>query len=151
MKNFRTLFAVCLLAMATAVNAQFANTSSSSKIGGGAVDTEGWQSVKLSYNKWTIDAEGAEFDAIPAFELGYVKAFSVSQTYPLFVEAGASLMYATGDLFEMSEENGSDYYYYSTSASTSLKMFSLAIPVNIGYKIALNDKMTLFPYAGVTL
>lgn len=138
MKNFRILFAACLLAMATAVNAQFANSSSVSATGG-AADTEGWQSVKFSYNSYTLDAKGLDYDAIPAFELGYVKAISISESMPLFLEGGLSFMYATGDLYS---EYGLDL---------SLKMSSLTVPLNVGYKYTISDNISLFPYVGVTL
>lgn len=131
MKNFRTLFVVCLLAMATAVNAQLANTSS--------VDNKGWQGVKLSYNRFTIDEKGLDYDAISAFEVGYAKAFSISQAQPLFVEAGASFAYATGD------------FYNEDGVSFSLKMASLFVPVNLGYKVSFSNGMSLFPYVGVSL
>ena len=70
MKNFRTLLAVCFLAMATAVNAQFANSSSAVSVGSSAADTEAWQGVRFSYNSYTIDESEMEYDAISAFELG---------------------------------------------------------------------------------
>ena len=129
MKNFRTLLAVCFLAMTTAVSAQIAKT----------VDTNGWQGVRLSYNNYTLDERGIEYDAIPGFEFGFVKAFSISQIHPLFLEAGASFVYTTGDIFS---EDGLDL---------SLSMFSLNVPFNVGYKVTLGDNISLFPYAGLSL
>ena len=139
MKNFRILLAVCFLAMATAVNAQFANSSSAVSVGSSAADTEAWQGVRFSYNSYTIDESEMEYDAISAFELGYVKAFSISQELPLFLETGASFVYATGDLFS---EYGVDL---------SLNMSSLVVPFNVGYKVAFGDNMSFFPYVGVSL
>ncbi|MBE6303857.1 MAG: porin family protein [Bacteroidales bacterium] len=139
MKNFRILFAACLLAMATAVNAQFANSSSTSSFGGGAADTEGWQSVKFSYNRYTAEIDGPDCDAVSAFELGYSKAISLSQELPLFLEAGASFFYATGECYD------EDYY------KGSISMASLIVPFNLGYKVALSDNMSLFPYVGLSL
>lgn len=129
MKNFRSLLAVCFLAMATVVNAQVAKT----------VDAEEWQGIRLSYNSYTLDERGIEYDAISGFELGFVKAFSISQIHPLFLETGASFVYTTGDLFS---EDGLDL---------SLSMVSLNVPLNVGYKVALGNNVSLLPYAGLSL
>ena len=129
MKNFRTLLTLCLLTLATVVNAQVAKT----------VDTEGWKGVRFSYNSYTLDERGIEYDAISGFELGFVKAFSISQIHPLFLETGASFVYTNGDIFS---EDGLDL---------SLNMVSLNVPFNVGYKVALGNKISLFPYAGLSL
>lgn len=129
MKNFRTLLTLCFLTLATVVNAQVAKT----------VDTEGWKGVRFSYNSYTLDERGIEYDAISGFELGFVKAFSISQIHPLFLETGASFVYTNGDIFS---EGGLDL---------SLNMVSLNVPFNVGYKVALGNKISLFPYAGLSL
>ena len=129
MKNFRTLSTLCFLTLAIVVNAQVAKT----------VDTEGWKGVRFSYNSYTLDERGIEYDAISGFELGFVKAFSISQIHPLFLETGASFVYTNGDIFS---EDGLDL---------SLNMVSLNVPFNFGYKVALGNKISLFPYAGLSL
>ena len=137
MKNLRTLFAVCLLVIGTAVNAQFLESKSASSVFSEA-KTEDWQGVRFSYNNYTIDAKGADYDAISAYEFGYVKSFSISQVQPWFIETGVSFSYATGELFS---EYGNDL---------SANLSSLIVPLNVGYKVAISDNMSVFPYAGIS-
>ncbi|MBQ4063637.1 MAG: porin family protein [Bacteroidaceae bacterium] len=92
--------------------------------------SEGWKGVKASYNIFEME----DCDAISAFSIGYVHSFNIVNSLPIFVESGINAIYATGDVEE-------DVKYTGIAAE---------IPVNIGYKIALNDDFSLFPYVGVT-
>lgn len=127
MKNFRTLLVMCFLAMTTVVTAQVA---------------EKWQGFRFSYNNYTADSKGDDYAALYAYELGYVKSFLISQESPLFFETGASVLFTNGDLVV------TDGYY---EVDATLKMYSLVVPFNMGCKIALSDKLSFYPYAGISL
>ena len=136
MKNFKLFLAACLLGFATAANAQFANSSATSV----SEDNDAWQGIRVSYNSFTIETDeedSDDFDKVNSFEVGYVKAFPISSTTPLFLETGASLMWTKGDLYE---EYG---------MKTSMDMKSINIPLNLVYKFPIKDGVSLAPYAGV--
>ncbi len=56
MKNIKLFIVVCLLAVAATVNAQYTSlpTTSSVVVITTVVDTEEWQELKFSYNRYTI-------------------------------------------------------------------------------------------------
>lgn len=150
MKKFRTLLAVCFLCVAATVSAQFTNNSASS--GSAVADTEGWNGLRVSYNNFGFDGDfGKEFDAINGIEVGYVQAFSILNDMPIFLETGASLSYVFGDLFSESGEYYEGYHYNEYSSKRTLNMFSVIVPVNVGYKFAISEELSMFPYLGVTL
>lgn len=137
MKNFKLFLAACLLGLATAANAQFANSSAASV----SENNDAWDGIRVSYNLFAIEDDGfdEDLDKIGAFEFGYVKAFSISSTMPLFLETGASLLWASGDLF--------DKYDLKISA----ELMSINIPVNLAYKFDIKEGMSIVPYAGLLL
>lgn len=150
MKNIKVLFAACLLSMATAVNAQFANVSGTSSAV--SSDVNAWQGIRFSYNHFTFDADGgSDLDPAMGFELGYVKSFALSKSIPLFLETGANILWVTG---EVSNESGGfeyDGYDFYGNVKESVNMFALTIPVNVGYKFTIDDKFSVFPYLGLSL
>ena len=137
MKNFKLFLAACLLGLATAANAQFANSSAASV----SENNDAWDGIRVSYNLFAIEDDDfdEDLDKIGAFEFGYVKAFSISSTMPLFLETGASLLWASGDLF--------DKYDFKISA----ELMSINIPVNLAYKFDIKEGMSIVPYAGLLL
>ena len=138
MKNFKLFLAACLLGLATAANAQFANSSAASV----SENNDAWDGIRVSYNLFAIEADdllGDDLDKIGAFEVGYVKAFPISSTMPLFLETGASLLWASGDLY--------DKYDIKMSA----ELMSINIPVNLAYKFDIKEGMSIVPYAGLLL
>ncbi|MBQ6693863.1 MAG: porin family protein [Bacteroidaceae bacterium] len=139
MKNIKYLLASFMLMAATAASAQFANQSSQSS----ASAADAWQSLKISYSSYTIDEDGADLDPASSLTLGYAKSFAISQNLPLFVETGVNASYTFGEV--LSEK---DDYVKSTA---SVSMFTVGIPVNLGYKFAINDEVSIFPYAGINL
>ena len=137
MKNFKLFLAACLLGLATAANAQFANSSAASV----SENNDAWDGIRVSYNLFAIEDDNIDedLDKIGAFEIGHVKAFSISSTTPLFLETGASLLWASGDLF--------DKYDLKISA----ELMSINIPVNLAYKFDIKEGMSIVPYAGLLL
>ena len=136
MKNFKLFLAACLLGLATAANAQFANSSAASV----SENNDAWDGIRVSYNLFAVeDDSNIDYDKIGAFEIGYVKAFSISSTMPLFLETGASLLWAKGDVFD------------DQGLKLSMDMMSINIPVNLAYKFDIKEGMSFVPYAGLFL
>ena len=136
MKNFKLFLAACLLGLATAANAQFSDSSAASV----SENNDAWDGIRVSYNLFAVeDDSNIDYDKIGAFEIGYVKAFSISSTMPLFLETGASLLWAKGDLFD------------DQGLKLSMEMMSINIPVNLAYKFDIKEGMSFVPYAGLFL
>ena len=86
MKNFKLFLAACLLGFASVANAQFSNSSVASV----SEESEAWDGIRVSYNSFAIEDDSyVDYDKTGAFEVGYVKAFSISNSMPLFLETGA--------------------------------------------------------------
>lgn len=131
MKIVRILFVVFVLVTTVLVKAQ--STSPYSVDSNNSIETNTWQGLRFSYNSYTLDVSG--FDAVSAYEIGYIRSFPASEKHPLFLETGANVFYATGDLLK----------------GLSIDMYSLIVPLNIGYKVNLPNNLSFFPYFGVAL
>ncbi len=122
MKNIKILFVVSLLTVLATVNAQ-------------SVVNKEWSGLRLSYDSYAMDRnDGSDLllDAVPAYELGYVKSFSVSKKHPLFIETGANFIMTHGDLRK----------------GYTLDLYSFTIPINLGYKVFSSENISFFPYVG---
>lgn len=144
MKTLKGTILVCLLSIASFANAQFANSSASAAT---TTSQDGWDNFHISYNSTSVDVDGSDFgiDNIMGIEVGYTKVTPISNTMPLFLEAGASVVWAFGDLYD--EED--DYYDYKYKCSASL--LSVKVPFNLIYKFDVNEKFSVLPFAGVYL
>jgi hypothetical protein len=153
MKKLTSLVAM-LMMVSTSAFAQFANAGASST--SSAANTDAWQGVTASYNmlKLSYDGDGVEDLDLNGFSIGYVKAFSISKSLPLFVETGLNFTYATG------EEKYSDYdewydNYYGVYITNTCEQkyeytyYGVTIPVNLAYKYAINDELQVIPFTGV--
>lgn len=140
MKKIKLLFVALFLLMATIANAQFANSSALSGSAVGSSDIEGgWSGITASYNSNTWDAEDADFDNIHGLELGYLYGMRLSANLPLYLESGLLANYAFGELYNEDE------------VTLSASMFSLKVPVTLGYKVDVADQFSILPYAGLYL
>ena len=84
-----------------------------------------WNGVRVAYNAFSI--ENSDCTGI---EAGYAHAFTLSESMPLFLEVGGNVFWAT---------------------DTDFSMWSLTVPVSVGYKFDLNEEWSLVPYAGVNV
>lgn len=129
------LLAVCAVVSLT-MSAQLVT---SSRVSVEKEPSTGWGGLRLSYlPAISLDVNVVELD-FSGVSLGWVKGVSVSNSLPLFIESGFTATYGFGNLYE--EE---DY-------KESIQWLSVQVPVNFGYKYAVNDSFSLFPYVGVTL
>lgn len=146
----RSLLLVALLAIASSVSAQFANTNvSSSGNKMRSVDTEGWEKVYVSYNpmKMIIDTKGADDVEFTGFSLGYSKGYSISKDFPLFAEVGIEGTYAFKTMD--AEDLGYNSNYDIEQKTTYL---GVSVPLNLGYKFTIAEKnLSIVPYVGVNL
>lgn len=149
MKKLTSLVAM-LMMVSTSAFAQFANAGASST--SSAADTEGWQGITVSYDKTslTYDFEDAKDTDLDGFSVGYVKAFSISNDLPLFLEAGVKFSYASGEE-SISEEFYYDGYYYEAGLKNEFTYYGLQIPINLAYKFAVNDEIQIIPFTGLYL
>lgn len=82
-----------------------------------------------------------QYDAISLDELslsgigvGYTQSWGISSSAPVYVQTGLGFQYAFGS------EDDVDF-----------NMYSLAIPVNVGYQFQISDGFALAPYAGLNV
>ena len=137
MKKIKLFMVVCLLGIAATASAQFANSSSNS-----SADASAWKGIRASYLPISIKADGGGSVDFTGFQVGYVKSFAISANAPLFIETGANLSYISGD-FEMYD--GYDAF------DVDMNMFSINVPINFGYQVAISETANIFPYVGATL
>ncbi|MCM1503645.1 MAG: porin family protein [Muribaculum sp.] len=138
MKNLKVLFASALLAVSAPAFAQFANSGSSS-----SADTDGYNRVGISYENVNIDPKGGDGIGLNGFGISYIHGFSVSSTLPIFVETG--LKYSAG--FHSDSEGD----YYDDDLEIKHTFMSLSVPVNVAYKFAVGEGMSIQPYLGLNL
>lgn len=135
MKSIKLLMVVCLLGMAATASAQFVNSSSSS-MSNGSSEADAWQGIRVSYHPVSIEADGGGSINLSGASVGYVKSFGISGNTPVFLETGGNISWIGGELGD---------------SEIKLNVFSINVPINLGYKFMLNETTGIFPYAGLTL
>ena len=144
MKQIKIFLTTAMLAVGATASAQFTNAAS--KGSKGVVNTDGWGTFYLQWNPSTlqVDVKDADDLSFTGFSIGYNKAFSVSKSSPLFLEAGVALQYSFN-----SEDEDEDYYCNPTTTYKT-NFFSAKIPVSLMYKFDLpNSNVSLVPFVGV--
>lgn len=158
MKNLKLFLVAGLLTVSAPAFAQFANTGNnsgskrSSSSASAAVTEKTYSRIELSYNPISITNDAGDDDFttdLKGISFGYVKGFSVSKKYPIYVEAGLRLTYA------FNSQSFEDYYdddYYEGIGDIKHSYLGLTIPVNVAYKFAIpNSEVSITPFVGVTL
>lgn len=95
-------------------------------------ENENYQRVTIGYNATFVDPKGGDGETLNGFNAQYNYGFSLSESLPMYLEVGAGLSYGSAKI-----------------AEESFKVLSIGVPVNIAYKINLNDAIALTPYTGV--
>lgn len=135
MKRIKFFAVAACLAISSGAYAQFTNTSSSSSSTN--VNTDGWGTFYAEYNPSAFVPKHGDNESFSAFSLGLSKAFSVTQSAPVFLEAGIAAQYS----FK------SDFLDYD---DINFKMFSAKVPFSLIYKFDLpNSSISLMPNAGL--
>lgn len=76
--------------------------------------------------------------------LTYLHGFSISNSYPMFIETGASIFFGGGTQNVTWED-----YYYVYESTNSYLLANLAVPVNFAYRFNINDFFAIKPYLGL--
>lgn len=148
MKKIKYCLSMMLLACSTMSFAQFSNGGGSKS---SAADTEAWKGLRFSYDlsqpRYTGkgDFEYKSSYKFNGFTLGYVHAFNIAQL-PLFIETGAGISFARYSDSESDSEDG-----FSATGTYSETLWGLRIPVNLVYKVQINDKLAIKPFTGFYL
>ncbi len=118
--------------------AQFSTGSKSSA----AADNSDYSRVSVSWNLTTV-SPNKEYDgddvSLNGVGIDYLHGFSISKKLPLFFETGVKLNFGTGK-----NEYDDDY-------TQKYKFFTASIPLNIAYRLSINDDVAITPYLGLNL
>lgn len=106
-----------------------------------------YTNTDLSY-KYNPHVSDREHFSLNGIAMEYIHGFSLSKKIPLFIETGAKINFGFG----MKSESGpANYPGFSIKAKLKEKIQNIyfSIPVNVAYKIGINEKVSCTPYAGV--
>lgn len=167
MKVFKMCLLLAFMGLATTVSAQFVNSntggSNSTSVGGGssfdftAVKTSGWNRFYASYNpsKITVDEKNADDLDLKGFTVGYMRGFSLTRQFPLYMEVGVAFQYRNYKYDEDVDYLASAFYEdddLNVTGADDIEwkyvMMSLNIPVNLLYRFNFTDDFSLSPYFG---
>lgn len=156
MNYFKTLIiSIFTVSCALPAAAQFANSgnnAASSATPRRTVAISPYDRVSVSYvnTKLANDAKGADDISLNGVGLDYIHGFSLSKSFPLYLETGVK---ATLSFF--SREDCEWYNIWNDDADdkdykTTFQTLSAAIPVNLAYKFTLsNGDVSIVPYLGL--
>ena len=134
----KKIFVLAIMAMfVTASQAQIVSSRSSRVTTTKTIGNyEGWNTVYLQWNPSTFSPKKGDSESYTGFSVGYNHAFSVSQSIPLFVEAGLGVQYSFT----------SKFYDWDVK----INLLSAKVPVSLLYKWMIpNSTIALIPKAGV--
>ena len=125
------------------------NSSSDSNNGGGL------HGISVSYHPMKIHTSASSsYDNVSESEsesvnanglsIGYTYKHPISSQVPLFVESGINFHWINYTY----DVSGKDDYVESKSYS-KLNIYSIRVPLNIGYNLAFDDKSSFFVFAGL--
>ena len=156
MNYFKTLIiSIFTVSCALPTAAQFANSgnnAASSATPRRTVAISPYDRVSVSYVNTNLanDAKGADDISLNGVGLDYIHGFSLSKSFPLYLETGVK---ATLSFF--SREDCEWYNIWNDDADdkdykTTFQTLSAAIPVNLAYKFTLsNGDVSIVPYLGL--
>lgn len=147
MKKIKAIMVAVALIASTSAFAQFSNAKSPASAT--SSDNKGWSTVYFEYSPSKLSYSGDEDDSqsFTGLSLGYNRAFSLSNSVPLFLETGIGVQYS----FYSDEEEYSGYYY-SAKANLDVYIVSANIPVELLYAWQIpNSTVELIPHAGINL
>lgn len=110
--------------------------------------------ITVSYNDIKVkgnDGTDSSLDksSLGGVTVGYDRWFSISKQLPLFVTVGGRLRYADVNDTEKAAVEGGEWVKI---ADMTFSLYTLEIPVNIGYELALGTSgFSIAPYAGLSI
>ncbi len=103
-----------------------------------AQDEEGWTVARAGYLPLTVEVYGEEFEA-DGYGFEVARGLKLLEDMPVYLEAGLGLEFLSwsdGDLSEYGEE-------------ISLDVTEFCIPISLGYKLDLQEGISVMPFAGL--
>lgn len=124
-----------------------AQTNPLSNLLSNPVSMDGWTSINVSYSPTTLEFDSSydmdDWD-FEGYSIEYVSGSNVVEGMPVFLEWGAGF-----ELLTMSDKESGSYEGYDYKITSKTNITSLYVPVNLGYKLALKDDITIMPYVGI--
>lgn len=110
-----------------------------------------WQTGYFQWNPSTFVPKKGDDQSFTGLSLGWSKAFSISQTHPLFLEAGVGLQYSFYSEDE-SETERIDGERVKVTLTEKYNGLSMKVPVHLLYAWDIpNSKVQLIPFVGLNL
>lgn len=147
MKSLKIFATGALLAISLCASAQ----SATAKKGSVALPNE-WQTGYFQWNPSSFVPSKGDDQSFTGLSLGWSKAFSISQTQPLFFEAGVGLQYSFYS--DDDTESGYNQRGEKVKLTNTVKYngFAMKIPVHLLYVWDIpNSKIQLMPFVGLNL
>lgn len=138
----KKIFVFAIMAMFTlATQAQIVSSRSSRITTTGSVGNyDGWNTIYLQWNPSSFSQEIGSSESFTGFSLGYNHAFSLTQSIPLYVEAGIGVQYSFWD-----------GVFYGIN-NCKIKLLSAKVPVSLMYKFDIpNSTISIVPNAGLDM
>lgn len=126
---------VAMFAASSNVNAQDVSINS--------VSLDSWDTIKFSYSPTTLSSKGENID-LNGFSFEYMQGQNIVDNKPIFLEWGIGT-----EILNYTDEYSEDYDGYRVYMEEKMTIADMYIPVNIGYKLALNDNTIIMPYVGI--
>ena len=156
MNYFKTLIiSIFTVSCALPAAAQFANSgnnAASSATPRRTAAISPYDRVSVSYVNTTLanDAKGADDISLNGVGLDYIHGFSLSNSFPLYLETGVK---ATLSFFSREDCRWANKWNEDADDKdfkTTFQTLSAAIPVNLAYKFTLtNGEVSIVPYLGL--
>ena len=151
----KKLFVFAIMAMFTlATQAQIVSSRSSRITTAGSVgdyavgNYDGWSTIYLQWNPSSFSPEVGSSESFTGFSAGFNHAFGLTQSIPLYVEAGIGVQYSfwDGDYYLIYEGN------YKKIKDSKIKVLSTKVPVSLMYKFDIpNSTISIVPNAGLDM
>lgn len=126
---------VAMFAASSNVNAQGVSINS--------VSLDSWNTIKFSYSPTTISILGEDTD-LNGFSFEYMHGQNIVDNKPVFLEWGIG-----AEILNYTDEDSDYFDGYCIYSEDKITIADMYIPVNIGYKLALNNNTIIMPYVGI--
>lgn len=118
--------------------------------------------IDVSYSPITAEFGWGDFEDVnlTGISLGFIRGYSVSRHYPIYIETGARLTYAfdeeetcEDDLwFEPVDNVGLVAFTSSASLKEKITYINITVPINVAYRFVIpNSNVVITPFTGPTV
>jgi len=138
-----TVILIGFLLVVNTMFAQFTNTNNSKTFG--SADVNGWSGIRVAYSPMKLEVSGMDID-FTGLSAGFVKGFEISSQTPVFAEIGVNFQWLSSNLKSLFASLDVDI---PSDAKAKFNVYSIGIPVNLGYRYQASEELSVFPYVGV--